>query len=172
MKTKSKKKRQTPNNYIVFIIIIILLIISNIYFIISYKNISKEENIVEEVLYVQTEDNYNPEKKYYATLSYTKFKKLYKSKNITTIAVVDNSSNTYNKFIEMINKTAYYKNTKIYLFEISKLSRKNEIAYYNLDDRLKTLETNYIITVSGNKILSITTFENTEINKIIEGLGD
>jgi len=67
---------------------------------------------------------------------------------------------------------SYYKNTKMYLLEINKLSRKNEIAFYNLDDRLRDLETNYIITVSNNKIISITTFENTELNKIIEGLGE
>lgn len=170
MKTKTKKKHK--NNYIFFIIAIIILITSNIYFIFKYNDVNKEDKTMEEVLFVETKDEFASEKKYYANLKYTKFKKLYKSKNITTIAVVDNSSNTYYKFIELINKTAYYKNTKIYLLDLSKLSRKNEIAFLNLDERLKDLETNYIITVSNNKIISITTYDNTELNKIIEGLGD
>jgi len=175
LKTKTKKVKKTHNKFtinIIFIVIIVLLVISNIYFIFSYKEIDKEERVIEEVLFVETNDEYNATKKYYATLNYTKFKKKYKSKDITTIAVVDNSTNTYNKFIELVNKMSYYKNTKMYLLEINKLSRKNEIAFYNLDDRLRDLETNYIITVSNNKIISITTFENTELNKIIEGLGE
>lgn len=170
MKTKTKKN--SKKNYIFFIVAIIILSISNIYFIISYNSINKEEKITEEVLFVETKDDFNREKKYYANLKYTKFKKLYKSKKITTIAVVDNNSNTYYKFIELINKTAYYKNTKIYLLDLSKQTRKNEIAFLNLDERLKDLETNYIITVSNNKIIAITTYDNNELNKIIEGLGD
>ena len=171
MKTQTKKKKFFNKNS-VFIIIIIFLIITNIYYIISYKNINKEEKIIEEVLFVENNGEYKENKKYYAKINYSKFKSLYKKNNVSTIAIIDNSSKTYNKFIELINKTAFYKNTKIYLFEISKLSRKNEIAFYNLDDRLKSLETNYIIVVSNNKILSITTFENSEINKLIESLGD
>ena len=72
----------------------------------------------------------------------------------------------------MINKTAYYKSTKIQLLRINKLSKKDLVAFYNLDDRFKELDTNYIITVSNKKILSITTFNNQELNKIIEGLGE
>ena len=72
----------------------------------------------------------------------------------------------------MINKTAYYKNTKIYLLELSKLSKKNEVSFYEIDERFKELESNYIITVSNNEILSITTFDNSKINLIIEGLGE
>ena len=72
----------------------------------------------------------------------------------------------------MINKTAYYKSTKIQLLRINKLSKKDLVSFYNLDDRFKELDTNYIITVSNKKILSITTFNNQELNKIIEGLGE
>lgn len=72
----------------------------------------------------------------------------------------------------MINKIAYYKNTKIYLLEINKLSKKNTIAFYELDERLSSLETNYILSVSNNQILSITTFTNDKLNKIVEGLGE
>ena len=52
------------------------------------------------------------------------------------------------------------------------LSKKNEVSFYNLDNRFKNLESNYIITVSNKKILSITTFNNDELSKIIEGLGE
>lgn len=171
LKNKTKKKK-TNYSYIICITIIIILLISNIYLIYSYKNINKEDKVIEEVLFTKTEDNYNPDKKYYATISYNKFKSLYKSNKITTIAVIDNTSNTHEKFKELINKTAYYKSTKIHLLEVNKLSRKNEIAFYDLDERLPELESNYIITVSNNKIISITSFENTELNKLIEGLGE
>ncbi len=169
---KKKKKTQYKNYNIFLIVIIIILSITNIILLYHHNKDLKEEPIVEEVLFKATEDKFNPKNKYYATIQYSKFKTLYRGKNVSTIAIIDNSSNTYNKFKEMINKTAYYKNTKIYLLELSKLSRKNEIAFYNLDQRLAKLETNYIITVSKNKILSITTFDNSELSKIIEGLGE
>ena len=85
---------------------------------------------------------------------------------------MDNSSNTYNKFIEMINKLSYYKSTKIYLLELSKLSKKDEISFLEIDNHLKELETNYIITIKNKQIISITTFDNDNINFIIEGLGE
>lgn len=171
--TKQKKKNTLKNKTnIIYIAIITILVIANICFLWAYISTDKEEKIVEEVLFKEAEGEFNADKKYYATLSYTKFKKLYKADSITTIAVVDNSTNTHDKFIEMINKTAYYKNTKIYLLEINKLSKKNSIAFYDLDERLSTLETNYIISVSNNKILSITTFDNERLNKIVEGLGE
>ena len=56
--------------------------------------------------------------------------------------------------------------------KVNKLSKKNEKAFYNLDDRFKDLESNYIITVSNKKILSITTYDNEQLNKLIEGLGE
>jgi hypothetical protein len=133
----------------------------------------KESEVdTQEILFKETQEEFNAEKKYYATLKYKKFKSLYKGKKVTTIAIVDNSSSTYNKFIEMINKTAYYKNTKIYLLKVNKLSKKNEKSFYNLDDRFKDLESNYIITVSNKKILSITTYDKDQLNKLIEGLGE
>lgn len=154
---------------IISIIIFILLIINIIY---VYKYINYRPSPIEEIKYTEKDDKYDSTKKYYTNIKYDHFKKLYKSQDISTIAIVDNSSKSYNKFIELINKLSYYKETKIYLLETSKLSRKNEIAFYNTDDRLKKLETNYIITISNNKILSITTFEESEINKLIKGLGE
>ena len=99
-------------------------------------------------------------------------KKLLKKEELITVAIVDNSSNTYNKFIEMINKLSYYKSTKIYLLELSKLSKKDELSFLEIDNRLKKLETNYIITIKNKQIISITTFDNDNINFIIEGLGE
>lgn len=166
-KTKSNKKIT-----IIFIVVLLLLILSNISLIVSYSKINQEELIVEEVLFTKTDKKFNSKKKYYASIKYTKFKKLLKKDEVSTIAIVDNSSNTYDKFIEMINLTSYHKSTKIYLLETSKLSKKEEKSFYNIDERLKDLETNYIISVSNGEIISITTFENSKINKIIEGLGE
>lgn len=171
-KTKKEPKKFQINKLIILLIcIIIILIISNIYFLKLYCN-NQDDVITEIVFYKETEDKYNEDKKYYATINYKKFKKLIKSDEITTIAVLDNTTNTHDKFLEMINKTAYYTNTKIYLLEVNKLSKKNTIAFYEIDERLSNLETNYIISTSNNEILSITTFDNAKLNKIVEGLGE
>lgn len=153
-------------------IVIITLIVSNIYLIYKYNTIEKEEIITQEILFTKVDGKYNQKKKYYATINYKKFKKLLKSNKVSTIAILDNSSNTYVKFIEMINKISFYKSTKIYLLETSKLSSKNEISFFEIDERLKDLETNYIITINKGKIISITTFDNEQINTIIEGIGE
>lgn len=167
-----KKTKKSHSINILLIIIIIILVLSNIYLIVSYKNLNKEDYIIEEVLFTETSKDFNATTKYYANIKYKKFDSLWKSNEISTIAIVDNSSTTYNKFIQMINKMAYYKNTKIYLLETSKLSKKDELKFYEKDKRLSELESNYIITISNKKIISITTFDNNELNKVIEGLGD
>lgn len=167
-----KKKQQKNKINLLTIVIIVFLILTNIILLSACLTLKEKDKDTQEVLYTLTKEEFNPKKKYYATLKYNKFKSLYKSKKITTIAIVDNSTTTYNKFIEMINKTAYYKSTKVNLLRINKLSKKDLVAFYNLDDRFKELDTNYIITVSNKKILSITTFNNQELNKIIEGLGE
>jgi hypothetical protein len=167
-----KKKQQKNKINLVTVVIIVFLVLTNIILLSACLTLKDKDIDTQEILYTLTEEEFNPDKKYYATLKYSKFKSLYKSKKVTTIAIVDNSSSTYNKFIEMINKTAYYKSTKIQLLRINKLSKKDLVSFYNLDDRFKELDTNYIITVSNKKILSITTFNNQELNKIIEGLGE
>ncbi len=167
-----KKTKQKNKVSLVTIVIIVFLILTNVILLSACLTLKEQEPDTQEILFKETHDEFNPEKKYYATLKYSKFNKLYKGKEVTTIAIVDNSSSTYTKFIEMINKTAFHKNTKIYLLKVNKLSKKNEKKFYNLDDRFKNLESNYIITVSNKKILSITTFDNKEINTIIEGLGE
>jgi hypothetical protein len=167
-----KKKQQKNKINLVTIVIIVFLVLTNIILLSACLKLKDKDIDTQEVLYTLTKDEFNHEKKYYTTLKYSKFKSLYKSKKVTTIAIVDNSTSTYNKFIEMINKTAYYKSTKIQLLRINKLSKKDLTAFYNLDDRFKELDTNYIITVSNKKILSITTFNNQELNTLIEGLGE
>lgn len=170
-KKKSIKRKDNKSIIILFLCIIVALIISNIYFIHIY-NKEKNNEIVDEVLFKETKDEFDSSKKYYATISYKKFKILYKSKDVATVAILDNTTNTHDMFIKMINKIAYYKNTKIYLLQINKLSKKDTISFYELDDRLSKLETNYIISINDKKILSITTFDNEKINEIVEGIGD
>ena len=167
-----KKKVKKNRISIIPIVIISFLVLTNCILLSACMTLRENEVDTQEILFKETQEEFNADKKYYATLKYKKFKSLYKGKKVTTIAIVDNSSSTYNKFIEMINKTAYYKNTKIYLLKVNKLSKKNEKAFYNLDDRFKDLESNYIITVSNKKILSITTYDNEQLNKLIEGLGE
>ena len=83
-----------------------------------------------------------------------------------------NTSNTSNKFLETINKIVFYKNTNIYLLELNKLSKKNLISYYELDENFKNLESNYLITIKDNKILSLVTFTNEDLNILEEGIGE
>lgn len=168
-------KKKTKNNHyinLIFLCTILILSTTNILLLYKYLNVDKEIKVTQEVLFKETNKDFNNDNKYYASIKYKKFNELLKDDKVSTIAIVDNSSKTYNKFIEMINKLSYYKNTKIYLLEISSLSKKNEIKFYETDERLNELESNYIITVSNNHIISITTFENSDINLIIEGIGE
>lgn len=168
-------KKKTKNNHyinLIFLCTILILSTTNVLLLYKYLNVDKEIKVTQEVLFKETNKDFNNDNKYYASIKYKKFNELLKDDKVSTIAIVDNSSKTYNKFIEMIIKLSYYKNTKIYLLEISSLSKKNEIKFYETDERLNELESNYIITVSNNHIISITTFENSDINLIIEGIGE
>ncbi len=168
-----KKNTQKSNKTtIVLIVLTTIFFISNIFLLYKINNQPNNKKVVEEVLYKETKKNYEDAKKYYTNINFKKYKKLLKKEELITVAIVDNSSNTYNKFIEMINKLSYYKSTKIYLLELSKLSKKDEISFLEIDNRLKELETNYIITIKNKQIISITTFDNDNINFIIEGLGE
>ena len=152
--------------YVILIIILLILVVSNVYF------INKLSNQPEEYVYEKVEGSYDKNKEYYKRIKYSKFKKYLKSDKERVIAVLDNSSNTYNKFLEVINKIAYYRRINIYLLETSKLSNKDVIAFYNIDERFKELNSNYIMVVRNNKILSITTFNNEYLNKFEEGIGE
>lgn len=168
-----KNKQKNNHSFKMLLrIFVILIIISNIFLFTAYNHAIKEKTITEEIIYKETSKDYNEEEKYYANIKYKKFSDLWKSNELSTIAIVDNSSPTYNKFIKMINKIAYYKNTKIYLLETSKLSKKDEIKFYDLNENFSKLETNYLLTISNKKIISITEFNNDELNKIIERIGE
>ena len=71
-------------------------------------------------------------------------------------------------FVEYINKKAYYERTNINLIELSKLSKKNEVAFYNLNDRFSKLESDYIILVSDSKIISVIEFSKSDLNSLVE----
>lgn len=168
-----KKNTKKSNKItIVLIALTIIFFISNIFLLYKLNSKPDSKKVIEEVLYKETQKKYDNNKKYYTNINYKKLKKLFKKDDLITIAIIDNSSNTYNNFIEMINKISYYKSTKIYLLELSKLSNKDEISFFELDNRLKKLESNYIISIKNKKIISITTFDNANINFIIEGLGE
>ena len=72
-----------------------------------------------------------------------------------------------NSFKELINKTSYYKDITINLLELSKLSKKNEIAFYEIDERFSKLESDYIIVVKDKKILTLIDFESADLNTLL-----
>lgn len=154
------------------ILIILVLTISNIMLFQKYKDTDKEQLQLIKFCPQEIDSEYNENTKYYTELNYKTFKKLMKKNNVITIGIVDKNTTTSDKFRHLLNKYTYDNNTNSYMLDISKLSQKNLIAFYELDERLPELESNYIITIKKNKILSITTIENEEINTILESLGE
>lgn len=157
---------------LLLLILIAVLAISNYNYMHKYNEEKNEVILTEEFVYEQIDKNFDASKKYYKVIDYKKFKQYLKSDKLRTIAIIDNSSTTYNKFLKTINKIAFYKNTNIYLLETSKLSQKNLISFYEIDERFSDLSSNYIITVQDNKILSLTTFKNEDLNLIEKGIGE
>jgi len=147
-------------NYLITILIIILILIT------LSTHTTKKEITIKNDIKTTSNDKYDKNTTYYKKLKYKTFKKLYESKEVSTIAITTNTSNTNIKFIELIN-TISYKN-KIYLLNISNLKKKNQAKFYNLNSKFKELNTDYIMVVSNNKILSITTFEKEELNTLIK----
>ncbi len=165
MSSKRLKKLKKNIPYI----IITILIITNIFFIFK----SPEEKVIsktEEFTFYQkcTDLDYNEDKKYYKEIKYSKFKKLYKQDAVYNIAIIDNTSNTYDSYLTLLNHIAYYKSTNIFVLDLSKLSKKNNIAFYELDERLSTIEGNYMITTTDSKIIAITEMEPSEIGSLIK----
>ena len=167
-----EKLTKTKKFSVALMFLLFVLAVSNICLAINYSKASKEDKIIEEIEFVPTKEGYNEDTKYYATLNYKNFKKLYKKDELITVAVLDNSTNTSVMFKKMINKIAYYNNTKIYLLELNKLTRKDEIAFLDIDERFSKLESNYFVTFQSGKILSITEFDRDQLIKIVEGLGE
>lgn len=162
-------KKIFEKKLIILSIINVVLLIGIIFLIIHYCKVPVEEIIIEKNI-INKNDGYKEDKNYYSKLNYKQFKKLIAKDEVSQVAIIDNSSSTYNKFIEMINKTAYYHNTSIYLFDISNLSKKDTISFLDLDDRLKELNSDYIITLKKNKIISITTFDTENLNSIVDSI--
>jgi hypothetical protein len=71
-------------------------------------------------------------------------------------------------FFEYINKKAYYERSNINLIELSKLSKKNEIAFYNINDRFAKLDSDYIIVVNDGKIISVIEFSKSDLNSLVD----
>ena len=168
---KKKRKTRTRIINIILFILVILLTITNVVFINKYFELTSEEKR-EVIEFIPTNGNYSKDKKYYAVVNFKTFKKIIKSNEVTTVAIVDNTSNTSQMFNEMINKMSYYHNIKMYVLELNKLSRKNEIAFYDIDERLPKLESNYIVTFCNNKVISIATFEKDKINLIVKEMSE
>lgn len=172
MKKSNLKVSKMNLNYI-FILLIAILSITNIVTLYKYnKDINSQQP---EIIYKDTnskstkdkDTNYNENKTYYKNIKYSEFTSLYKADEISVIAIVDNTSYTYEKFIELINKTSYYKDITINLLELSKLSKKNEIAFYEIDERFSKLESDYIIVVKDKKILTLIGFESADLNTLL-----
>lgn len=162
--------KKINKNY--FFIVIIILLCVNL-FCILFTN--KKQTKCDDIVLVskncpEPDKEYQENKKYYKEINYKQFKEINKKNNLTYIAVVDNSSSTYNKFLELINKLSYKYETKIYVLEISKLNKKNTVSFYDIDERFRKTGSNFIICTKKNKILSFTDFDNEKINNYIEGL--
>lgn len=161
-----------PKNYlqdkkiIIIFFINIVLIISNVFFIINYCSETKEELVINKIIFDKSKD-YDASTIYYTKINYKQYKKIISQKKISTIAIIDNSSKTYNKFLEMINKISYYNNSNIYLFDTSKLSKKEQIEFFELDERLKDLNSDYIVQIKNNKIISVISYDTEELNNIV-----
>lgn len=120
----------------------------------------------------ELETEYQEDTIYYQKLSYKKFKKKLAGNDLVTIGIIDSTSPTNQKFLELINRTAYSTNEIIYILDISKISKKNTIEFYDIDERLSNLEYNYIMRIKDNKIYSITEYNQEELNTLIEKVGD
>ena len=151
------------------IIIIIVLIISNVFFISKSFEETPEVETEEFVFYQKcTEMNYKEKKKYYKEIDYKKFKKLYKQNKINNVAIIDNTSPTYKSYLTLLNHIAYYKGTNIFVLDLSKLSKKNSVEFYEMDERLSTIEGNYMITTKKKEVIAITEIEPSEIGSLIK----
>ena len=166
MSKKTTKKKLTRIN-ILLVIIIILLIALNIF---TFQKYLTKNNDECQLCLTETkiDSKYNPDKKYYTEVKFNDFKKLYTGKQIAIIAITDNSSLTHDKFVEYVNKKAYYDKININLIELSKLSKKNEIAFFELNEKLSKLDSDYIIYVKENKILLTIELSKEDLNSLVE----
>jgi len=165
-KKLTKKRLKKQKKFLIFIII--LLLILDLVLLIKYINKGNEKQPEPEIIHIIAK--YDNSKMYYSQLTYADFKKLYKSNKLSYIAVTDKSSGTYGEYIELINRYSFNNNRKIYLLEKNKLSTNDLKAFYEIDERLEQLETNYFILVKDNKIITITEFKDETLDVIIQSL--
>ena len=71
------KKKQHNKINLVTIVIIIFLILTNIILLSACLTLKDKDIDTQEILYTVTKEEFNPDKKYYATIKYSKFKSLY-----------------------------------------------------------------------------------------------
>ena len=140
---------------IILSIINIVLLISLIFITIKYCNNNEKEIVIKKNVY-ELKEGYDPSKVYYQKINYKQFKKMSLKDEVYNIAIID--------------KQSFYKNSNIYLLEISKLSKKEEILFYEFDDRLKELNSDFIITIKNKEIISIITFNTSYLNSIVDSI--
>lgn len=165
---KKMTKKTLTKKMVIHLFIIILLLGTNIFTYYKYKTKKNPECGLCLTEIEDQDGKYNNNKKYYKEISFNEFNKLYSGKDIATIAITDNASPTYEKFIEYINKKAYYEKININLIELSKLSKKNEVSFYDLDERFSKLESDYIIIVKNNTILEIDQISREDLNILVD----
>jgi hypothetical protein len=93
-----------------------------------------------------------------------------KEDKVYTIAVVDNSSNIKKLFLEYVNKLNYKNSLNISVLNISKLNKKDELKFYDIDPRFKKLGSDYIVVIKNKKVISITEYDKESINVLINSL--
>jgi len=116
---------------------------------------------------VKIETKYINTKTKTENINYKKFIKFFNSKKVYTIAITSDYSNTSIAFRKLINTMSINNNKKIYILNISKLSKKDKAKYYNLNKKFKELDTDYIIKSYNKKIIQETTFDKEHIIDLI-----
>jgi len=155
------------NKWIILFIVIIFILLGFIIYKIEHITPSIENNIVYNVT---TKGKYDKDKLYYNELTYKKFNSLMKEDKVYTIAVVDNSSNIKELFLEYVNKLNYKNSLNISVLNVSKLNKKDELKFYDIDPRFKNLGSNYIVVIKNKKVISITEYDKESINILINSL--
>lgn len=154
----------------VFSLLVILLLLVNCYFLtkILYKKPIEETSTCLITKEKKLSKSYNKNEKYYNAIKYKDLNKLLKNDDLSSIAILDGNSNTSEKFTEYINKIAFYRKENINLLNISKLSSKDLVSFYEIDERLSTLQSNYIIVIKSGKIVMLIDIDNSELNNILK----
>jgi len=145
------------------IILLIILLVS--VFIIFNQN-TKKENI--ETITIKEKAKKNKEQKKDNTIDFKQFNKYLEKEKVYTFAITTQNSNISKKFSELINTMSIIYQDNIYILKIDSLTKKEKAKYYNIDNRLSTLESDFIIKTYNNKIIMITTIDKDNIDTLIK----